>query len=107
MRVFVAGSTGAIGKFLVPHLVENGYEVVALVRTAQKAKALEAMGAKGRDGVGTRTLVDQRQRTSGQVVLTKLQAGAVGDQDPVIAPHPAADGADALIVVRDIAEQRP
>jgi nucleoside-diphosphate-sugar epimerase len=46
MRVFVVGSTGAVGKFLVPHLVENGHDVVALVRTAQKAKALVALGAK-------------------------------------------------------------
>ena len=48
MRVFVAGSTGAVGKFLVPHLVENGHEVVALVRVAQKAKALEAMAANSK-----------------------------------------------------------
>lgn len=46
MRVFVAGSSGAIGKSLVPHLLENGYEVVALVRTTQKAKEVEAIGAK-------------------------------------------------------------
>ncbi|MGH8531747.1 MAG: transposase [Gammaproteobacteria bacterium] len=37
MRVFVAGSTGAVGRSLVPHLLENGHEVVALVRTSQKA----------------------------------------------------------------------
>jgi nucleoside-diphosphate-sugar epimerase len=46
MRVFVAGATGAVGKSLVPYLIEKGYEVVALVRTAEKAKAMEAMGAK-------------------------------------------------------------
>jgi uncharacterized protein YbjT (DUF2867 family) len=46
VRVFVAGSTGAIGKFLVPHLIENGHEVVALVHAAQKAKTLEVMRTK-------------------------------------------------------------
>ncbi len=46
MRVFVAGGTGAIGTFLLPHLVENGHEVVALVRSAGKAKEIEAVGAK-------------------------------------------------------------
>jgi nucleoside-diphosphate-sugar epimerase len=46
MKVFVAGSTGAIGKMLVPLLVEKGHEVVGLVRTVQKAKAVEALGAK-------------------------------------------------------------
>ncbi len=46
MRVFVAGSTGAVGKSLVPLLLESGHEVVALSRTSQKAKGLEALGAK-------------------------------------------------------------
>jgi nucleoside-diphosphate-sugar epimerase len=46
MRLFVAGSTGAVGKFLVPLLIENGHEVIALVRTSEKANAVEMMGAK-------------------------------------------------------------
>jgi nucleoside-diphosphate-sugar epimerase len=46
MRVFVAGGTGAIGRFLLPLLIESGHEVVALARSAAKAPALEAMGAK-------------------------------------------------------------
>ena len=46
MRAFLAGSTGAIGKFLVPLLIENGHEVIALVRSAEKAPALETIGAK-------------------------------------------------------------
>jgi len=46
MKVFVAGSTGAIGKYLVPQLVEGGHEVTALVRSADRANAVEAMGAK-------------------------------------------------------------
>jgi 2-alkyl-3-oxoalkanoate reductase len=46
MRVFVARSTGAIGRFLVPDLVEIGHEVIGLARSDQKGKALEAMGAK-------------------------------------------------------------
>jgi nucleoside-diphosphate-sugar epimerase len=46
MRVFVAGSTGAVGRSLVPHLLEKGYEIVALIRSPQKAKEIEAIGAK-------------------------------------------------------------
>lgn len=46
MRIFVAGSTGAIGRVLVPQLIESGHEVFALVRSPQKASALEAVGAK-------------------------------------------------------------
>lgn len=46
MRVLVAGATGAIGKSLVPELLESGHEIVALVRNPEKAGALEAMGAR-------------------------------------------------------------
>jgi len=45
MRVFVAGATGAIGRRLVPRLIESGHEVVALVRSRDKGRALEAAGA--------------------------------------------------------------
>ena len=45
MRTFIAGGTGAIGKVLVPLLIESGHEVTALIRSAEKALALEAMGA--------------------------------------------------------------
>jgi nucleoside-diphosphate-sugar epimerase len=46
MKVFVAGSTGAIGRILVPQLLENGHEVIALVRNDRKAEALLTLGAK-------------------------------------------------------------
>lgn len=34
MRVFLTGTTGMVGKFLVPQLLRDGYEVQALVRDA-------------------------------------------------------------------------
>lgn len=46
MKTFVAGGTGAIGRALLPYLIENGHEVVALVRTPKKGKEVEAFGAK-------------------------------------------------------------
>lgn len=46
MKVFVAGSTGAIGRSLLPLLIEKGHEVVALVRTPARAKDVEALGAR-------------------------------------------------------------
>ena len=46
MRVFVAGSTGVIGQSLVPLLVECGHEVIALSRSPQKAKRIEAPGVQ-------------------------------------------------------------
>lgn len=46
MRIFIAGGTGAIGRSLVPQLVELGHAVVASVRTPERAGAAEALGAR-------------------------------------------------------------
>ncbi|HEV7495214.1 NAD(P)-dependent oxidoreductase [Baekduia sp.] len=45
MRIFLAGATGAVGQRLVPALLEDGHEVVAMTRTAAKADGLRAVGA--------------------------------------------------------------
>jgi nucleoside-diphosphate-sugar epimerase len=46
MKVFVAGATGAIGRQLVPQLVEAGHEVTGMTRSAQKAALVEELGAR-------------------------------------------------------------
>ena len=45
MRVLVSGATGAVGKALVPRLVERGHDVVATTRSPSRAGLVEAMGA--------------------------------------------------------------
>src|SRR4028119_1735551 len=45
MRVFVAGATGAIGKQLVPRLVEAGHEVHGMTRSESKQAMLGELGA--------------------------------------------------------------
>jgi len=45
MRIFVAGTTGAIGARLVTMLVSAGHDVVALTRSPDKADGLRALGA--------------------------------------------------------------
>jgi nucleoside-diphosphate-sugar epimerase len=45
MRVFVAGSTGAIGKQLVPGLVDAGHEVHGMTRGESKQALLHELGA--------------------------------------------------------------
>jgi nucleoside-diphosphate-sugar epimerase len=44
MRVFVAGATGAIGRPLVPMLVERGHEVLGLARSAAAADETARLG---------------------------------------------------------------
>jgi nucleoside-diphosphate-sugar epimerase len=45
MRVFVAGATGAIGRQLVPRLVEAGHEVHGMTRSESKQAMLHELGA--------------------------------------------------------------
>ncbi len=45
MRVFVAGATGAIGRQLVPPLVEAGHEVHGMTRSESKQEMLFELGA--------------------------------------------------------------
>jgi nucleoside-diphosphate-sugar epimerase len=46
MRVFVVGASGAIGRRLVPQLIERGHEVVGSARSAEKAERLRTLGAE-------------------------------------------------------------
>lgn len=41
----VMGATGAVGQHLLPMLIDDGHEVVAVTRTPEKAGALRALGA--------------------------------------------------------------
>jgi nucleoside-diphosphate-sugar epimerase len=46
MRVFVAGATGAVGRRLVPRLLERRHEVIGTARSPEKADTLRALGAE-------------------------------------------------------------
>jgi nucleoside-diphosphate-sugar epimerase len=46
MKVFVAGATGALGRQLVPMLVERGHEVTGMTRTPSKQETIRSMGAR-------------------------------------------------------------
>ncbi|WP_053204774.1 NAD-dependent epimerase/dehydratase family protein [Jiangella muralis] len=47
MRVFLAGATGAVGRSLVPLLVQAGHEVTGSTRSESKVAELRAAGAEG------------------------------------------------------------
>lgn len=46
MRVFVAGATGAMGRYLVPRLIAAGHEVTGLARSQQTADWLRGAGVQ-------------------------------------------------------------
>src|SRR5574337_2050382 len=76
MKVFVAGSTGAIGRVLVPQLVETGHEVIALVRNDRKAEALLAVGAKVAvaDALNKEELTATIKKAEPEVIIHQLTA---------------------------------
>ena len=46
MKVFVAGTTGVIGRALIPQLVARGHEVVGMTRSASKQDLVHRLGAR-------------------------------------------------------------
>ncbi|OBZ19442.1 dTDP-glucose 4,6-dehydratase [Bacillus sp. FJAT-27264] len=46
MKIFVAGSTGVIGRILLPKLVKAGHEVIGMTHNPEQQKKIEALGAK-------------------------------------------------------------
>jgi uncharacterized protein YbjT (DUF2867 family) len=76
MRTFVAGSTGAIGKSLVPHLLESGHEVVALIRTPEKAREIESLGARVTvaDALDREALTAAIRKAEPEVIIHQLTA---------------------------------
>jgi nucleoside-diphosphate-sugar epimerase len=60
MRVLVAGAGGAIGRRLLPQLIDAGHEVVATTRRPEKLAQLCSLGVRG-------------------VAMDGLDAGAVGE----------------------------
>jgi nucleoside-diphosphate-sugar epimerase len=45
MHIFLAGATGALGRALIPRLLEDGHTVTGTTRSPEKADALRALGA--------------------------------------------------------------
>src|SRR5471032_3414679 len=84
MNIFIAGGTGAIGRVLVPLLVNAGHKVVALTRSADRTSQLVQMGAvlvvgDVYDEVLLARLVAESEA---EVVIHQLTAFGTKDGDP-------------------------
>ena len=82
MRVFVVGASGAIGRRLVPQLLERGHEVIGSARSPEKAERLRRLGAEA-------------------VVLDALDARAVREAVAAAEPDAIVHQATALTGISD------
>jgi nucleoside-diphosphate-sugar epimerase len=82
MRVFVAGSTGAIGQQLVPRLVNAGHEVYGMTRSEPKQAMLRAMGAVPAvaDALDADQVAEAVAKARPEVIVHELTA--IGSLDP-------------------------
>lgn len=85
MKIFLAGGSGAIGRLLVPMLVEAGHEVVAMTRSPERAASLEAMGAAPVicDVFGVARLTELVARAAPDTIIHQLTAFGATDADPL------------------------
>src|SRR3954470_8290747 len=76
MKVFVTGGTGAIGRFLLPQLLDGGHEVVALTRSPAKAELIDRMGVTAviADPLDKQQLTAAVRRAEPEVIIHQLTA---------------------------------
>ena len=76
MRVFLAGAGGALGRHLVPKLVDGGHEVVAMTRSPRKVDALRDAGAFPvvADGLDREAVVAAVTGAEPEVVIHQMTA---------------------------------
>jgi len=76
MRIFVAGATGAIGKRLVPMLVEAGHTVTGTTRSPDKTEAIRSAGAVPEviDALDARAVLGAVERAKPDVIIHELTA---------------------------------
>src|SRR5918997_3697507 len=104
MRVFVAGATGAIGKQLVPRLVEAGHEVHGMTRSESKQAMLYELGAVPvvADALDPDQVAEAVGTARPDVIVHQLTAiGALDmrhcDQDFALTNRLRTDGTDHLL----------
>jgi 2-alkyl-3-oxoalkanoate reductase len=80
MRVFVAGATGALGRYLVPGLVAGGHEVTATTRTPGKVAQLREAGAEPVivDGLDREAVIAAVRAAAPEVIVHEMTALAGG-----------------------------
>jgi nucleoside-diphosphate-sugar epimerase len=103
MRVFVAGATGAIGKQLLPRLVDAGHEVTGMTRSESKQAMIRELGAVPMvaDALSPDDVAEAVRRARPEVIVHQLTALAgverYTERDAVPTNRLRTDGTDYLL----------
>jgi nucleoside-diphosphate-sugar epimerase len=114
MKVFVAGATGALGKQLVPMLVEQGHEVTGMTRTPSKQDLVRELGARSAvaDALDPQAVAQAVAEAEPEVVihqLTAIDAAAFGrslDKTFALTNRLRTEGTDHLLAAANAAGAR-
>jgi len=76
MRIFVAGAAGALGKQLIPRLVEKGHEVIGMTRRESNSEVVEELGAMPvvADGLDPEQVASAVAEATPEVIVHELTA---------------------------------
>ena len=80
MHIFLAGATGAVGRALIPKLIDHGHTVTGTTRTAAKTDMLRDLGAEPviLDGLDRGAVVYAVQAAQPDVIVHEMTA--LGDE---------------------------
>jgi len=86
VNIFIAGGSGAIGRYLVPMLVAAGHRVVAMTRSTERVQQLKAMGAIPivGDVFDAERLIDLVGEVEPAIVIHQLTAFGATTGDPLV-----------------------
>jgi len=82
MNVFIAGATGAVGRALIPKLIEHGHAVTGTTRSPARADSIRALGATPAvaDGLDREAVVSAVRAAQPDVIVHQMTALAgLGD----------------------------
>src|SRR3954449_1861494 len=76
MKIFLAGATGALGRQLVPRLVEHGHEVTGMTRSESKRQLVHELGGRPvvADALDPESVADAVARAEPEVIVHQLTA---------------------------------
>ena len=76
MNIFLAGATGAVGRSLIPLLIDHGHSVTGTTRSPEKAAALRALGAEPvvLDGLDRAAVLDAVGAAKPDAIISQMTA---------------------------------